>query len=76
MKEEAPMLNQARRIYALQEFTVEKKVKGWYYTRTSRFGRRYEEKGPYRSRASVALMIARELAREIGRRDAPYAAEE
>jgi hypothetical protein len=40
-----------------------------FYWRT--FGDKGEAKGPYRNMASVTLMIARELKREITKRDAP-----
>ena len=50
-----------RRVYALADYTVERKSKGWYYGRTSRFGDKHTMKGPYSSERSVALMIAREL---------------
>ena len=60
----------ARRIYALADYTVERTGKGWYFGRTSRFGDMHAMKGPYSSERGVALMIARELAREIAKRDA------
>lgn len=66
------MHGSARRVYALAEFTVERRARGWYFARTSRFGERHEERGPYSSEMSVALMIAREIVREILRRDAAY----
>ena len=62
------MLN-TKRVYALREWTVELRARGWFYFRT--YGEK-EEKGPYRSMASVTLMIARELLREITRRDVPH----
>jgi hypothetical protein len=58
-----------RRIYALADYTVERTSKGWYYARTSRFGELHGMKGPYSSERSVALMIARELTKEIVKRD-------
>lgn len=58
-----------RRIYALQMWTVEKRRRGWYYCRTHSTHRRRAWKGPYASQASVALMLARELKREILKRD-------
>lgn len=70
------MLTNVKRVYCLQEYTVEKKPMGWFYSRTSRFGTKHEAKGPYRSMASVTLMIARELKREITKRDAAYSLEE
>ena len=60
----------ARRIYALTDYTVERTSKGWYFGRTSRFGDMHAMKGPYSSERSVALMIARELINEIVKRDA------
>ena len=65
---EVRMLN-TKRVYALKEFTVELKARGWFFRRTYGDG---QEKGPYSSIASVALMIARELIREIKRRDEPH----
>jgi len=56
-----------RGIYALKEFTVEKKPKGWFYRPT--YGTDDEWKGPYTSMASVTLMIARRLRKEIAKRD-------
>ena len=49
--------------------------RGWYFGRTGRFGDKSEMKGPYGSIASVTLMIARELLREIRKRDAPHSME-
>lgn len=59
----------AKRTYALKEFTVERRPKGWYFRLTYGLG---DWKGPYGSEASVTLMIARQLKREIVRRDEPY----
>ena len=61
-----------RRVYALADYTVERTTKGWYFGRTSRFGDVNGMKGPYSSERSVALMIARELIKEIVKRDASY----
>ena len=58
-----------RRIYALSDYTVKRTGKGWYFGRTSRFGDLHGLKGPYSSERSVALMIARELIKEIVQRD-------
>lgn len=69
------MLSNARRIYALADFSVECRAGKWFYWRTSRFGDKEEKRGPYGSMTSVSLMIAGELKREIKRRDAPYALE-
>lgn len=61
-----------RRIYALAEYTVEHTHRGWYFSRTSRFGDLHGMKGPYSSERSVALMIARELLKEITKRDSQH----
>ncbi len=69
------MLTTSRRVYMLAEYTVECRRDGWHYARTARFGDKGEMRGPYSSMASVTLMIARELKREITKRDAPHAVE-
>jgi hypothetical protein len=61
-----------RRIYALADYTVERTKKGWYFARTSRFGDMHAMKGPYSTERSVALMIARELLKEITKRDSNH----
>jgi hypothetical protein len=66
------MLTNAKRVYRLADFTVELRTKGWFFTRTARFDDKEEWRGPYSSMASVSLLIARELKREIAKRDAPY----
>ena len=58
-----------RRIYALADYTVERTGRGSYFGRTSRFGDMHAMKGPYATERSVALMIARELLKEIAKRD-------
>ena len=62
------MLNNRHRIYALDSWTVEWKRLGWFIKRTYSTD---EWRGPYRTETSAALMIARQLRREILRRDAP-----
>jgi hypothetical protein len=52
-------------------FTVELRSKGWHYWRT--YGDKEDIKGPYSSMSSVTLMIARELKRELSKRDAAHA---
>jgi hypothetical protein len=66
------MLQNGRRVYMLAEYTVERKKDGWYYGRSARFGDKDEVKGPYGSIASVTLVIARELKREITKRNAQH----
>lgn len=62
------VLSNDRYVYALADWTVEKRENGWYFSRTSNRHRRDEWKGPYRSESSVTLMIARELRKEIAQR--------
>lgn len=61
-------LSNSRHVYALSDWTVEKRDNGWYFTRTANRHKRDDWKGPYRSEASVTLMVARELRKEIARR--------
>ena len=58
----------------LAEYTVEHKKDSWYFGRSVRYGEKEEMKGPYRSVSSVTLVIARQLKREIAKRDAPRTA--
>ncbi len=65
------MLSTDRRKYALADYSVEyRSGKGWY------FGGQYDlsgsYRGPYKSVASVTLVIARQLRRQIERRDKLY----
>ena len=53
------MLANTKRVYALAEFTVELRPRGWFFWRT--YGDKADAKGPYSSIASVTLMIARQL---------------
>jgi ribosome-associated translation inhibitor RaiA len=59
----------------LAEYTVERRKDGWYFGRSARYGAKEEAKGPYRSVSSVTLVIARQLKREITKRDARHGAE-
>jgi len=69
------MLPNGRRVYMLAEYTVEHRRDGWYFGRSARWGDKEEMKGPYGSVSSVTLVIARQLKREIIRRDAPHPVE-
>jgi hypothetical protein len=69
------MLAKAKRLYALADYTVECRPTGWYFGRTGRFGDKTELRGPYGSIASVTLMIARALLKEIKKRDSPHSME-
>ena len=68
------MLTNRQRIYALADYTVESRAKGWYFGRP--FQAKSEFKGPYASVSSVTLMIARQLRKEVERRDKPFNAAE
>lgn len=63
-----------RALYALNDWVVERRPDGWYFAtyrdRRSKRGFR----GPYRSEASVSLMIAREMMRELVSRQERQAA--
>ncbi len=62
------MLDTRHRIYALDNWTVEKKRHGWFIKRTYSAD---NWRGPYRTEMSACLMIARQMCRELKRRDAP-----
>jgi len=57
-----------RCVYALTGFTVERREAGWYFARSAMRHGAGDWRGPYRSEASVAMMIARPLRREIAER--------
>src|SRR4051812_49106858 len=61
-----------RRVYMLDIFTVERRAKGWFFCRTAQDREQAAWHGPYASVASVTLMIARQLRKEVERRDKPY----
>ena len=65
------MFSNRRRIYALHSWTVEKKTGGWYFRLT---GSDDKWAGPYSSETSVCLMLARQLKREVVKRDKPMEA--
>ena len=57
-----------RYMYALTGWTVEKRAKGWYFAPWANRHSNGDWHGPYSSEASVAMMIARQLRREITER--------
>jgi hypothetical protein len=63
-----------RSTFALNSWTAELRRDGWYYGDTYR-DEKHQFRGPYRSMASVSLMIAREIVKEIARRQQRMAAE-
>ena len=63
------MLTNAKRTYMLGTFQVEVRPRGYFYKNA------YQDDswhGPYGSAASVTLMIARKLRKELKRRDAAH----
>jgi hypothetical protein len=66
------MLQNVKRTYTLAEYTVEGRGDQWFYWKTARYGDKEERKGPYSSVASVTLMVARQLSKEIKKRDAVH----
>jgi hypothetical protein len=66
------MLSNARRTYQLADYTAENRGGKWYYWRTARYGDKEEKRGPYSSLASVTLMIARQLRKELTKREAAH----
>ena len=65
------MTANGKRVYKLAEYTVECKKDGWYFGRSACFGDKEEMRGPYKTISSVTLVIARQMKREIAKRDAP-----
>lgn len=55
-----------RPIFALASWTAERRAKGWYIRKTDHGD---DWRGPYSTIASVSLMIARELSKELAKRD-------
>lgn len=66
------MLQNFKRRYALAGFTVERDPKGWRYCRSGHEKDRGAWSRPYSSISSVTLMVARQLRKEVERRDAPF----
>jgi hypothetical protein len=66
------MLANAKRRYLLGTYTVEKSAKGWAFCPMGHEKDKVAWSKPYGSVASVTLMIARRLRKEVERRDAPF----
>ena len=66
------MLANAKRVYVLHMFTVEKRSSGWFYSKPASHGDKHERRGPYRSEASFTLMDRPRAEKKIGKRDTPY----
>lgn len=66
------MLQNARRRYVLGVYTVERRQSGWAFCPVGHEKQPAAWSRPYSSIASVTLMIARLLRKEVERRDAPF----
>ena len=66
------MLQNFRRRYLLGAYVVERTPKGWVYCLSGRDKDKSAWSRPYSSITSVTLVIARQLRREVERRDAPH----
>jgi hypothetical protein len=60
-------------LYALTDWMVERRASGWYSNRYRDRQNKAAWRGPYSSEASVAMLIARQLRREIAQRSSPLA---
>jgi hypothetical protein len=60
------MLDNRNRVYALASWTVKSNGKGWYVRKTDTSD---EWRGPYRTETSACLTIARQLKKELIKRD-------
>lgn len=58
-----------KQVFMLSQWTVEQRGSNWFYGDPYR-DEKNQFKGPYTSLASVTLMLARELMREVLRRQA------
>ncbi len=66
------MLQNFRRRYLVGAYVVERTSRGWVYCLSAHEKEKGAWSKPYSSVASVTLMIARQLRREVERRDAPH----
>jgi hypothetical protein len=66
------MLQNIKRRYLLGVYTVERTAKGWQFCRSGHEKEKGAWSRPYSSITSVTLMVARQLRKEVERRDAPY----
>ncbi len=60
------MHDNRKRIYSLASWTVRKNGAGWFIRKTDSAD---EWRGPYTSETSACLMIARQLRKELAKRD-------
>ena len=66
------MLQNFRRRYLLGSYVVERTPRGWVYCLCGHEKEKGAWSRPYASVTSVTLVIARQLRREVERRDAPH----
>ncbi len=66
------MLQNIRRRYLLGSYVVERSPNGWRYCLWGRDTEKGAWSRPYSSITSLTLVIARQLRREIERRDTPH----
>jgi hypothetical protein len=59
------MLANAKYIYALDMWTVEKRTKGWYFSKSAYHGRKHDWRRPYAKRSQRHVDDCGELRREI-----------
>ena len=67
------MLDNVKRTYACADYTVEGRGDKWFFWRTARYGDKEEKRGPYSSLTSATLVIARQLRREVEKREKRHA---
>ena len=63
------MLDNRNRVYALASWTVKSNGQGWFIRKTDTSS---EWRGPYRNETSACLTIARQLKKELIKRDCPH----
>lgn len=66
------MLANAKRRYIVGQYTVERRPAGWVYCLTGHEREAGAWSRPYSSIKSVTLMVARQLQKELARRDELY----
>jgi hypothetical protein len=67
------MLDNLKRTYACADYTIEGRGTKWFFWRTARYGDKEEKRGPYSSLTSATLVIARQLRREVEKREKRHA---
>ena len=65
------LMSGKRQLYAVTDWMVERRASGWYFSRYRDRQNKADWRGSYSSEASIAMMIARQLRREIAQRSGP-----